>query len=726
MKKKNANSKENKRTNKVIDKLNSYKFLHIFLYSILAVILFVALYSNVKPETLDIELFTVSDQTIYAPTTVEDKVETERKQQEAYDSVEDQYVLKKEISEKQVDLVSSIFDTVIEVRKEEEKEKEKGNEEGASTTTSNEKVEKIRGKLTDSINKKIPADTFVSLVETSEDELELAKDAVVTAVNNIMSKEIPIVQLTEAKKQVEDELQYTSLRPEVSESATTLARFAITPNYVFDLEATEEQRQLAVDSVKEAQIKQGQILVEEDELINREVYRKLGLVGLLDDHQSFKPFLGLGLFILLILAAVVYFFEKKDSPISRKNNSLLLYCLIFAITILLMKIVSLFQKIDYTHIGYIVPVAMGVMLVKLLLNERLAILTSMIFAVCGSVIFNEGITGNFNFSIGIYYLFGCLAGVLFLGEHNLRSKILQAGLFVAGVNVLALTAIMLIRNGGYSNMEISSYFVMACASGLVSSVLTIGFMPFFETGFGILSTMKLIELANPNHPLLRKILTETPGTYHHSVMVANLSESACEAIGANGLLARVAAYYHDIGKTKRPQYFIENQMNIENPHNKLSAQLSKNIIISHVTDGVEMLRKHKMPKEFVDIAEQHHGTTLLKYFYHQAKQTNDSIYEEEFRYPGPKPQTKEIAIISIADSVEAAVRSMSNPTPEKIEKLVRSIISDRLQDNQLDECDITLKELDIIAKSFCESLKGIFHSRIEYPELTKKQKVKKE
>ncbi|PGT82896.1 MULTISPECIES: HD family phosphohydrolase [Bacillaceae] len=722
MKKKNANSKENKRTNKVVDKLNSYKFLHIFLYSILAVILFVALYSNVKPETLDIELFTVSDQTIYAPTTVEDKVETERKQQEAYDSVEDQYVLKKEISEKQVDLVSSIFDTVIEVRKEEEK----GNEEGASTTTSNEKVEKIRGKLTESINKKIPANTFVSLVETSEDELELAKDAVVTAVNNIMSKEIPIVQLTEAKKQVEDELQYTSLRPEVSESATTLARFAITPNYVFDLEATEEQRQLAVDSVKEAQIKQGQILVEEDELINREVYRKLGLVGLLDDHQSFKPFLGLGLFILLILAAVVYFFEKKDSPISRKNNSLLLYCLIFAITILLMKIVSLFQKIDYTHIGYIVPVAMGVMLVKLLLNERLAILTSMIFAVCGSVIFNEGITGNFNFSIGIYYLFGCLAGVLFLGEHNLRSKILQAGLFVAGINVLALTAIMLIRNGGYSNMEISSYFVMACASGLVSSVLTIGFMPFFETGFGILSTMKLIELANPNHPLLRKILTETPGTYHHSVMVANLSESACEAIGANGLLARVAAYYHDIGKTKRPQYFIENQMNIENPHNKLSAQLSKNIIISHVTDGVEMLRKHKMPKEFVDIAEQHHGTTLLKYFYHQAKQTNDSIYEEEFRYPGPKPQTKEIAIISIADSVEAAVRSMSNPTPEKIEKLVRSIISDRLQDNQLDECDITLKELDIIAKSFCESLKGIFHSRIEYPELTKKQKVKKE
>ncbi|WP_407941594.1 HD family phosphohydrolase [Metabacillus schmidteae] len=719
MKKKNSNSKEVKKTNKILEKFKDYRFLHVLLYAILAIVLFVALYSNVKPETLDIELFTVSEETIYAPTTVEDKVETERKRQEAYDSVEDQYVLKKEISEKQVDLISSIFDTVIEVRK------EVAGTQDSTKMTMEKQVEEVQEKLTASINSKIPGETFLPLLETTDDaEVVLAKDAVVTAVNNIMSKEIPIVQLTEAKKQVEEELQYTSMRTEINESATFLARFAITPNYVFDLEATEELRQSASDEVKEAQIKQGQILVEENELINREIYRKLGLVGLLDDQQSMKPFLGLGIFVLLIISGVVYFFEKKDSPISKKNNFLLLYCLIFAITILLMKIISLFQKIDYTHIGYIVPVAMGVMLVKLLLNERLAIWTSMIFAVCGSVIFNEGVTGSFNFSIGIYYLFGCLAAVLFLGEHNLRSKILQAGLFVAGINILALTAIMLIRNGGYSNVEISSYFIMACVSGLVSSVLTIGFMPFFETGFGILSTMKLIELSNPNHPLLRKILTETPGTYHHSVMVANLSESACEAIGANGLLARVGAYYHDIGKTKRPQYFIENQMNIENPHNKLSAQLSKNIIIAHVTDGVDMLKKHKMPKEFIDIAEQHHGTTLLKYFYHQAKQSNDSIYEEEFRYPGPKPQTKEIAIISIADSVEAAVRSMANPTPEKIEKLVKSIISDRLQDHQLDECDITLKELDIIAKSFCESLKGIFHSRIEYPELTKKQKVK--
>jgi cyclic-di-AMP phosphodiesterase PgpH len=227
--------------------------------------------------------------------------------------------------------------------------------------------------------------------------------------------------------------------------------------------------------------------------------------------------------------------------------------------------------------------------------------------------------------------------------------------------------------------------------------------------------MRLIELSNPNHPLLRKILTETPGTYHHSVMVANLADAACEAIGANGLLARVGCYYHDIGKTKRPQFFIENQMNIENPHDRLPAQTSANIIVAHATDGAEMLKKHRMPKEIVDIAEQHHGTTLLRFFYHKATTNGKEAKEEDYRYPGPRAQTKEAAIVGIADSVEAAVRSMRQPSAEQIESVIGNIISDRLQDGQLNECDLTLKELDIVANSFIETLKGIFHSRIEYP-----------
>ena len=245
--------------------------------------------------------------------------------------------------------------------------------------------------------------------------------------------------------------------------------------------------------------------------------------------------------------------------------------------------------------------------------------------------------------------------------------------------------------------------------------MTIGLLPFFESAFGLLSDMKLIELSNPNHPLLKKVLTETPGTYHHSVMVANLSEAACEAIGAHGLLARVGSYYHDIGKSVRPNYFIENQHPGQNPHDLLSPERSRDIIIAHVTDGVELLKKHQMPKPIIDIAAEHHGTSFLKYFYYEAKKTKEDVSEDDFRYPGPKPQTKEAAVVSIADSVEAAVRSMPEPTPEKIENLVHSITQDKLNDGQFNECDITVRELTIVEETLCATLNGIFHSRIEYP-----------
>lgn len=205
-------------------------------------------------------------------------------------------------------------------------------------------------------------------------------------------------------------------------------------------------------------------------------------------------------------------------------------------------------------------------------------------------------------------------------------------------------------------------------------------------------------------------------------MVANLAEAACEAVGANGLLARVGSYYHDVGKTKRPNLFIENQMNMENPHDKIAPLLSKKIIIAHVSDGVEMLKEHRLPKEIVDIAEQHHGTTLLKYFYHKANsEAEQPVPEADYRYPGPRAQTKESAIVGIADGVEAAVRSIAKPTPAKIESIVRKIIHDRLEDGQFNECDLTFKELDTVAKTICETLQGIFHSRIEYPDDIKKK-----
>ena len=245
------------------------------------------------------------------------------------------------------------------------------------------------------------------------------------------------------------------------------------------------------------------------------------------------------------------------------------------------------------------------------------------------------------------------------------------------------------------------------------------FLPLWESVFRILTPFKLLELSNPNHPILKRLLMEAPGTYHHSVIVGNLSENAANAIGSNGLLARVSAYYHDQGKLKRPYLFKENQIGAENPHDKMTPGLSAEIIKSHVRDGIEMAMEAKLPQEIIQAIEEHHGTTLVKYFYHKAlsEGKDELVKEEDYRYNGRKPQSKETAVIMLADSVEAAVRSMPEPTSDKIDQLIHKIIKDKFDDGQLDECDLTLKDLEKIASSFKTVLMGIFHERIEYPEL---------
>lgn len=699
-----------KQTMAQIEKL---RLIQLGLYALIGLIMFASMYSNVKPEELDLRLLSISPETIYSPVTIEDKESTEKKKAEAKEAVEDVYTQKTEYAQNQVDLVASIFDAIIEVNKEYDQLENK------SDTS---KQEMLQDKLPDNIRKGLSDKAISELLQTNKEELSVAKDAVVTAVHHVMKNQVMISDLEEMKDQAEGQLVYTTnVSSNLKAAMNEIARSSIIPNVIYDPQKTSENRQAAVEKVEPVRIKQGQIIVEENQLINADIYRQLQLAGLLNNKGMLQPFIGLSLLIIIMIGGAAFYLRGFHA---NTYKPLLLYAIITSITIALMKILSFFQRIDLSEIGYLAPVAVGGILLRVLMNEKIAIISSILFAICGSIIFNGELTTAFNMNIGIYLLISNITAILFLMDKQRKARVLQAGLVVALMNVIVSLSIIFIKNGQLDTVELGYYSLMAMASGIISSVLAIGLLPFFESGFGILSTMKLIELSSPNHPLLRKILTETPGTYHHSVMVANLSEAACETIGANGLLARVGAYYHDIGKTKRPQYFIENQMNIRNPHDALSPKVSKNIITSHTTDGAAILRKHKLPKEIVDIAEQHHGTSLLKFFYHKAlEQTEEDIKEEDYRYEGPKPQTKEAAVICIADSVEAAVRSMPNPTPEKIEKIVRSIINDRVEDEQFIECDITLKELELIRQALCETLNGIFHSRIEYPEL-KKQKVK--
>ncbi|WP_374954709.1 HD family phosphohydrolase [Paenibacillus sp. AR247] len=480
-------------------------------------------------------------------------------------------------------------------------------------------------------------------------------------------------------------------------------------------------------------IKQGGVLVAKGELITEELYNLLDDNGLLKNDVNYWPQFGLLLLSLLLALGLMMFIRQLNGGKFGYNNSqLLMLVLIFIITIVSMHVAGILQSSERPYLGYLAPVAIGSMLVTLLLDMSLAFFCAMVFSILSSVILNVHQGQMFDFKFGLFSLIVSYVAIFTIHKASQRSTLLKGGIMVCLFGSLTVFLINLIDNDDWQQMSTLYALGFAFAGGLLTAILVIGLMPFFEVTFGILSALKLVELSNPNHPLLRKLLTETPGTYHHSVMVGNLSEAAAEAIGANGLLCRVGSYYHDIGKTKRPSYFIENQNNMENPHDSIDPKLSKSIIIAHARDGVEMLKDYKLPKPIRDIAEQHHGTTFLHFFYHKALRLAEEqgkepdFTEEDFRYPGPKAQSKESAVIGIADSVEAAVRSLRNPTVTQVESVIEKIIKSRLDDHQFNECDLTMKELDIIAKTLKESVMGIFHSRIEYPEEIKKTKMDEE
>lgn len=728
--------------------LKDNRTVRIAVYVALGIMMYLSMFSNVMPEKLNVRLFSIAGKDIISPVTIEDKQATKQNQDAASAAVPSKYTFKQKASLVQIEKTNAIYDAAIQVVQKAKSEQQKSLEKNGTQTTTrtdsstfpstgsssqkpkykldtpDKRITALKNDLSNGAVNGISHGTLSTLVSADPSSLTMAKEVTDTTINNVMSSHIKWGNLNKAKDSVSSKMpSSTSLNGRMKAAVNELAKNAIVPNYVFNADKTKQARQEAINSVDPVMIQEGQILAKKGQVINHDIYHQLQVVGLLDSQFNLFPFLGLALFVLLMTAFLIYELTRMSAKIRTRSTYLFMYSLVLFFTLLVMKIISFLQPLGLHGLVFLVPAATGAMLVKILIDERMALVTSMILALCGSIIFNVNTIGTANFMYGIFILFGCLAGTFSLKKHNARPRIFKTGLFVSLVNMIVVTLFIMLKSGQYTALDVCLEMGFAFLSGFLSAVLTLGFMPFFEAAFGILSSVRLIELSSPNHPLLRKILTEAPGTYHHSVMVANLAEAACEAIGANGLFARVAAYYHDIGKTKRPRFFIENQLGMENPHDKISPQLSRTVIISHPYDGASMLKAKRMPKEIVDIAEQHHGTTLLKYFYHKALENDPSVREQEFRYPGPKVQTREAAVIEIADSVEAATRSLNKPTQEKIETLVKKIITDRLEDGQFDECHLTLKELDTVAKSICETLKGIFHSRIEYPEMDLKKKV---
>ena len=312
----------------------------------------------------------------------------------------------------------------------------------------------------------------------------------------------------------------------------------------------------------------------------------------------------------------------------------------------------------------------------------------------------------------LLFVGGIISSIQVFGSRK-RSQIIQAGLFIGIVEAIML---FFIEHFKIANNNVEHY-LRALSWGAVSGFIVIAILPVFEYLFKTVTNISLLELADFNNPLLQRMIIEAPGTYHHSLIVGNLSETACNAIGANALLARIGAYYHDIGKLQKPEYFSENQMN-GSKHEDLAPTMSKMVIINHVKDGVELAKKYKFNPRLIDFIERHHGNSLVYYFYRRALENleEEQIKEDGFRYTGPRPNTKETAIVMLADTVEAAVRALKEHAPTKIAETTHKVINNKFIDGQLDECDLTLKDLEIIANIFIRILSGIYHSRVTYPE----------
>jgi len=438
---------------------------------------------------------------------------------------------------------------------------------------------------------------------------------------------------------------------------------------------------------------------------------------LLMTDTSMERFAG-GAMISFVLLFILYkdIMRYKPSYID-SHNMLILLCLMVVGSVIIGRTFAYFLEILSKGLGivdtdifiYGIPIATGAMFVTLLFDFHTAIIFSFAISLLTGFWLRDAL-------YPVYAFAGSLTAAFSVIRCKKRSALLRGGLYLIYANIL-LVLILLLAKGELFSFNTGYAVIFAIFSGMSVSAIVSLLLPLFEYLFKITTDISLLELLDLNQPLMKTLMISAPGTYHHSVIVGNLVESAAEAVGVNPLLARVSSYYHDIGKIKMPDYFVENQSIAPSRHDKLTPHMSSMIITNHVKEGVELAKQYKLPQAIIDIIKQHHGNALITYFYQKAKEQGQEkpVAEDEYRYPGPKPQTRVAALVMMADAVEASSRVLNDPTPARISALVDKIINHIFLEGQLDECELTLKDISEVKKRFAYILTGIFHKRIDYP-----------
>lgn len=653
--------------------------------------------SGAIPERYDFRLGQVAPEDVYAPRTIVDRWETDRLKREAAARVSDVYELDKRINEEAQEELAGLFAEIRRIR--------------GLNANFRSKLEELKVNRVLSALSEAELGHLLRLDEESFNEFEVSTRILLRKVMDVGIKEQALPAFI---KQMETEAGTVGLEPQLQPIAAFLAKSYLRPNMVLNLRTTLMRREEAMAAVEPVRVLEGELIVGRGQRVSERHLRLLDDLGLRGTGGSRRVVVGgtlLAVLLTCLMGLSLYRFERR---VLQDETMVVMTGISLVMPLAMAKVLAPISD-------YLAPAALGGILLAMLVRPRAGLVGGFVLSLAVAAL------SGFEFRYAVVGFAGVVAGVLGVSRSGHRMDVLKAGALAGLASATAIFALSLVLEP-VPVWEAVMNHLYGITSGVMSGVLATGMLPLFEALFGVVTPIKLLELANPHQPLLRRLLIEAPGTYHHSVVVANLAEAAAQAVGGDPLLARVGAYYHDVGKMKRPYFFVENQFSGENPHDKMSPSLSVLILGSHVRDGVELAREAKLPASIIDFIREHHGTTFISYFYTRVAENGkqEKVPEEDFRYDGPRPRRKETAIVMLADSAEGAVRALLKPTPGRIDSVVRRIIRDRLDDHQLDECDLTFKELDVIASTFVRVLTGFFHPRLEYPEAVIREAQKRE
>jgi putative nucleotidyltransferase with HDIG domain len=656
------------------------------------------------PSQINLEVGDVSPQDIRAPSRItyvsEIRTEVERRRaesavEEVYDPADDS------IARQQISHAGQIFDYVDAVRHD-------------IYATTQRKMELIEAIPTIELPRKAISDT-VALEEELWDQVVSES---VYVLDQVLRQEIRSDQVAEARNELRTFISLALSEDQAALVENWVSTF-IVPNSFPNPQATEEARARAREAVEpvDVTIEEGEIILREGEVTTSFAWEALGKLGLRQPRIEWRDIVARILFTALLVFALALYLLYLHPGFWDNWRDMLLLSLLAAVSMLAAKVMIP----GHVILGYVFPLAAVSMLLTALVDAEIAIVVTAVLSLM------VGFIAGGSLEFALYAFAGGVVSSLRLWRIERLNAFLWAGVYGALSN-LSVILIFRVLEQDHDPLGILQIAGAGVANAVMAVSLTLGGFFLFGHLLNITTSLQLLELGRPTHPLLRELLLKAPGTYHHSLMVGNLAEQAAQAVGADPLLARVGAYYHDIGKASRPYFFAENQTDGVNPHERLDPETSVEIITSHIKDGLQLAKKYGLPQEIRDFIPQHHGTAVAGYFYGQAREHSENpetIPEERFRYTGPRPRNREAAILMLADGVEAVARARQPGSVEEIEELVDALLRRRMADGQLDESDLTLRDMQKIKETFVNVLQGIYHPRIKYPGDTQEIKGKK-